>query len=218
MLGTGFRGEFVQFFFFFFLCYLVLNKVSFSIFKIAILGILTLCIVIFLEYFRTREDSDILLFGALNLGQSLSVAVYNFNFIISRFENFQWGLTFFHNFSMFLPGPDVDYTNWLTKQVNMDFKGGITPTIIGDFYVNFSKYLYFGVFIFAYVLKKVENKIILNQDLIIYTVFWLNCSLLLSRSVTGGVSNQSLQLFITSVFILFIIFVNKLSYKSNLST
>ena len=217
MLGTGFRGEFVQFFFFFTLCYLVLNRINVSIIKISIAGILTLFLVVYLEYIRTDDDSDLLLFVFLNLGHSLSVAVYNFDFLLSRFDNFQWGLTYFHNFSMFLPGPDVDYTNWLTEQVEMDFKGGITPTIVGDFYVNFSDYLYVGICFFAIFIKSVDNKIIKNQNLVIHTVFWINFSLLLSRSVTGGFSNQSLQLFITSVFIIFIMVLKKLRYESHTS-
>ena len=217
MLGTGFRGEFIQFFFLFFLCYLVLNRISLSLTKISALGLLTLFFAVLLEYIRTDQNGDLIFFGLINSGHSLSVAVYNFNFLLSRFDNFQWGLTFFHNFSMFLPGPDIDYTNWLTKQVKMNFEGGITPTIIGDFYVNFSNYLYVGIFFFALIIKKVENQIIKNQALVINTVLWVNFSLLLSRSVTGGFSNQSLQLFITSVFIIFILILKKLRYQSHIS-
>ena len=218
MLGTGFRGEFVQFFFFFCLCVIVLKKIKVSIFKLFFLGLFTLVFVVSLEYLRTKEDSDFFFFVLFNFGHSLSVAVYNFDFIIQRFDNFQWGLTFFHNFSMFLPGPDVDYTNWLTKQVEMNFKGGITPTIIGDFYVNFSKYLYIGIVFFAFFIKKVENKIVNNQNSILETVFWVNISLLFARTVTGGLSNQTIQIFMTSIFILGAIIVNKIMYESNTST
>ena len=218
MLGTGFRGEFVQFFFYFCLCYITVNSIKISITKLFLFGFFTLFFIISLEYFRTQEDSDFLFFLFGNLGLSLSVAVFNFEFILTRFDNFQWGQTFLHNFSMFLPGPDIDYTRWLTEQVNMNFKGGITPTIIGDLYVNFSTFLYYGIFVFASLIKTVENKIILNQNSIIKTIFWVNFSLLFARSVTGGFSNQSLQLFITSIFLLFILIIQKIKYESNIST
>jgi len=220
ILGTGFRGEFIQYIFFFFLCYITINNIKLSLIKLLLLGGSTLFFIVILEYFRTSENSDFLFFLLSNLGLSLSVGIYNFNFILLNFDNFQWGSTFFYNFSMFMPGPNFDYTVWLTKQVNMDFDGGITPTIIGDFYVNFSNYLYPIVILFAFFIKKVENRIINNQYSIFKVIFWVNISLLLSRSVTGGFSNQSLQLFITSFFILTLFVVKniKINYENNIST
>ena len=36
------------------------------------------------------------------------------------------------------PGPDLDFTLWLKDKVNIQFSGGgLTPTIIGEAYINF---------------------------------------------------------------------------------
>lgn len=83
-----------------------------------------------------------------NIYGILEVGSINLNYIVMNFPdkiNFQYGYTFLINILMLLPGPDLDFTLWLKQALGMDFAGGgVTPTIIGEGYINFG---YIGIIV-----------------------------------------------------------------------
>ena len=83
-----------------------------------------------------------------NIYGILEVGSINLDYIVITFPdkiNFQYGYTFLINILMLLPGPDVDFTLWLKQSLGMTFAGGgVTPTIIGEGYINFG---YIGVIV-----------------------------------------------------------------------
>lgn len=70
---------------------------------------------------------------------------------------------------MLLPGPDPDFTMWLKEQTGIMFSGGgLTPTILGEFYLNFGfSAIFIGMFILGvysvflnrYFVKHKENEL-----------------------------------------------------------
>lgn len=77
----------------------------------------------------------------------LFIGMQNLNYVINCFPKnhpFQHGYTYLINFIMLKPGPDPDFTLWLKEMLGLDFAGGgVTPTVIGEFYLNFG---YIGIF------------------------------------------------------------------------
>lgn len=87
-----------------------------------------------------------------SLFTSLYVGDININYMYNTFPgkvDFQYGYTYLINFLMLLPGPDLDFTLWLKEQVGITFSGGgLTPTIIGEFYINFGEIsIFIGLFL-----------------------------------------------------------------------
>ena len=78
---------------------------------------------------------------ALSFRNSLVVNNSNFSHILATFPYktpFQYGKTYFMDFLILRPGPDIDFTLWLKEQVGIAFAGGgRTPSILGEAYINF---------------------------------------------------------------------------------
>lgn len=87
-----------------------------------------------------------------SLGTSIVVNCINLRYVFNTFPAktpFQHGYTYLLNLIMLLPGPDPDFTLWLKDQIGITFAGGgVTPTIIGEFYINFNMIgIYVGMFL-----------------------------------------------------------------------
>ncbi len=83
---------------------------------------------------------------------SFVVNCYNLKYVFDAFPSrvpLQQGYTYLINLIMLLPGPDPDFTLWLKDQLNLSFSGGgVTPTILGEFYINFGIIgIYVGMFL-----------------------------------------------------------------------
>ena len=83
---------------------------------------------------------------------SLIVNAINLKYVFNTFPSrvpFQRGYTYLINLLMLMPGPDQDFTLWLKDQIGISFAGGgVTPTIMGEFYINFGIVgMYIGMFI-----------------------------------------------------------------------
>lgn len=119
----------------------------------------------------------LMLFGALRGGilsgnnnsflssslTTLQAGSINLNWILNKFPTeieYQKGYTYLINIIMLKPGPDLDFTLWLKQILNVNFNGGgITPTILGEFYLNFGYIgIYIGMFVFGIVLFLLENQ------------------------------------------------------------
>lgn len=121
--------------------------------------------------------------------------VENLSRIYSRFkglEDYQLGTTFIYNFNIVLPGPGEDYTLWLKELVGASFAGGgMTPSIIGDLYINFGYFgVYGGMFVLgalAVIIERFQDNTRSNLVLAIF-LSWEYATL-----IGGGISNGVLS-------------------------
>ena len=108
---------------------------------------------------------------------------------------------------MLLPGPDKDFTLWLKDVLKLHFDGGgVTPTILGEFYINFG---YFGIilgFIIIGIIVNVLEKNYLHKKNIYYPVFLIWCLL---SSVRGGFTNTEINFILYSIVYFILIFIFK---------
>lgn len=212
MAGVGFRGQVLQFFLIYLLSSYVLKSSSIKFGSLVIL---------FFGFVFSSFSLGVLRVGAENsfglmtrILHDFSISVYNFDFVFSHFDDFQYGATILFNFSMFAPGANIDYTQWLTNSVGMNFSGGITPTIIGEGYINFGKYLLIHAVIVSLLLLFVRHKLLnIHVCTPSLVLFYVNSSVLLARSVTGGVSNMILDIFLSGVFIGFFAILHKIRLR-----
>lgn len=174
--------------------------------KLIIIGVLGIASMLLLYYIRILFSGNEYKSMTDLLENMLVVSNINLSYIFRRFPNiveFQNGYTYIINFLMLKPGPDLDFTLWLKEALGLVFDGaGVTPTIIGEFYINFGYIgVYLGMFIIGILCKIVdlstndENLCIFNSIIILY----------LCRSVTGGITNNML-LFIWFIIIYYIIY------------
>lgn len=135
--------------------------------------------------------------------------IENLNRVYGAFKsssNFQYGSTFFFNYNIVLPGEGQDYTMWLKELVGATFSGGgMTPSIIGDFYINFGYFgVYAGMFLLgftAYKLERIARDSSLNKVFLVY-LCW-ECATV----VGGGISNGVLVLTTNSLMYLGLKFI-----------
>ncbi|MCB8817598.1 O-antigen polymerase [Desulfosporosinus shakirovi] len=124
---------------------------------------------------------------------------YNLSYIFGKFPSqipFQHGYTYLINFEMLMPGPDLDFTLWIKEMLGMSFRGGgVTPTIIGELYINFN---YAGIFIGMFIMGIVGKVLYLylcKSKLKSYPVY---LSVVFALSVSGGIANYSIPVLLYS--------------------
>ena len=138
----------------------------------------------------------------------------NIHYIINEFPEhtpYQYGRTLLINLKMLLPGPDIDYTLWLKNVLELSFSGGgVTPTILGDFYINFG---YIGVIIGFALLGIIVNVLEwhYNNSQNAYFISFLIWCLL--TSVRGGFTNTEINLILYSVVYVILLFLFKIRKK-----
>jgi oligosaccharide repeat unit polymerase len=144
------------------------------------------------------------------------VNILNFSYILKQFPDnvpFQYGSTYFINFLMIRPGPDKDFTIWLREQLNItSFVGGVTPSIVGDWYLNFG---YIGIIIGMFLMGLMSNYIeqkLKNPTDIYFAVKWILILTAFLKSITGGISNVLLSLTLNLILIEFIKLIAKIRY------
>ncbi len=159
----------------------------------------------------------ILSIGSLRSGSSID-SLYNMfrgHFIIGsinlnhvyrcfpKLTPFQHGYTYLINILMLKPGPDLDFTLWLKETIGLSFAGGgLTPTIIGEFYINFNTIgVYICMFLYGFVLNKIDNWVFKSNSLTIFKVFIMVYS---SAVVGGGIANIIVLLIIIVFYCSFI--------------
>lgn len=179
------------------ICKIIIDKIDTSrIFRYAVLGVLGLGV---LGVWRAAASN-----GSTTLLASLSSVLlnsnYNLSYIFGRFPsivNFQYGYTYAINFLMLLPGPDLDFTLWLKEQLGMSFSGGgVTPTIVGEFYINWG---YVGIYVGMFVLGAVAkflHQYLSSSSCKAYPIFLCIC---FSLAVLGGIANYSIQVLLYTI-------------------
>ena len=131
---------------------------------------------------------------------SLYVGNININYMYNTFPgkvDFQYGYTYLINFLMLLPGPDLDFTLWLKEQVGITFSGGgLTPTIIGEFYINFGEaFIFIGLFILG-VFSVYLNRYFKRHKESFLAVFYV-CQF--AHCVSGGIANVSVTVLLYTI-------------------
>lgn len=102
-------------------------------------------------------------------------------------RNYTDGYTYLINLIMLLPGPDPDFTLWLKEQIGISFAGGgVTPTVVGEFYINFGVLgMYIGMFLMGILGVYVYRYFRRHSDTFL-GVFYL---WQFAHCVSGGIAN-----------------------------
>lgn len=180
---------------------------------------LAICVLFFLFFYEIiREGGNIGYF--LNnativntLTENAYVGTINLGYVLNAFPNrhdYLYGYGYLINLLMLLPGPDLDFTLTLKEMLGLSFGGGgVTPTIIGEFYLNFDMIgVYIGMFLSGIILLKIE-RLYQNSDLFYYP------SLLMVEfviAVRSGFANIEVTLLIYTIVYLFVCWVSKKCY------
>lgn len=196
------------------ICLLMFNKKNKISNKTIIkAGVILLLGVSILRIFRTlASSSDVDVIASIMT--TFRNGSINLEDILQRFGKsipFQYGYTYLINLKMLLPGPDVDFTLWLKEIMNKNFAGGgITPTIIGEFYMNFGfTGVYIGTFLIGLFVNKLDD-FYENSNQIFYSSF---LTFTIVNVVSGGISNIEVSLLITSI-VYFVLYVWGASIKN----
>lgn len=134
-----------------------------------------------------------------SLYSELRIGSINFNYIYNTFPqkvNYQYGYTYLINFIMLKPGEDPDFTIWLKNVLNLQFQGGgVTPTLIGELYINFGMVgIFIGMLVFGFLMRYMQELYERGQAIFIPSLF-----IGYIRSfIRGGIANT---------FIVFIIYI-----------
>lgn len=207
MLFTlGFRSRIAELFLIMILIYNYRNKIGF--WKIIAVSVIGTVGILALYYIRIIiSNNDVRSFKDL-IENIIVVGNINLSYIFRVFPNsleFQDGYTYIINFLMLKPGPDLDFTLWLKQALNISFNGaGVTPTILGEFYINFGYIgMYLGMFLIGIITKLVDKNTINKENSLLNSII----TVYLARSITGGITNN-LLLVLWFIFAYFVI--NKL--------
>lgn len=134
------------------------------------------------------------------LSTSLIGNCINLNYVFRAFPqniSFQYGYTYLINLLMLLPGPDQDFTLWLKEQLNLSFSGGgVTPTILGEFYINFGNIgIYIGMF-FVGIAGVYINRYFQRHSKTFLGVFYV---WQFAHCASGGVANVMIVVIIYTI-------------------
>lgn len=187
LMVTGFRANVMTLF----MCLVVMRagKKKTSPLVIVIYGVLFISAVTVLGVARSLvSGNDASLFRALIT--SIYVGDINLNYVFNTFPrkvDFQYGYTYLINLIMLLPGPDPDFTLWLKEQVGISFSGGgLTPTIIGEFYINFGIVsIYPGLFLMGAFGNKIGKYFSGHRESFLAVFYTWQ----FTHSASGGIAN-----------------------------
>lgn len=201
-LGTGFRGLFIQNLLYFILVYCLVNGKPFGYSYLIKSGLVLVGLIFALGLIR--GDGFLISSVVFKLLHAFSVSILILEMVLTDFEDFKFGLTFLYKFTSVLPLPNIEYTQWLTSQLPLKFNGGVTPTLIGDFYINFGNLYWVSFIPLSWFLALLDKKIVtttrLTSLLMISTI-----SMGIARSATGGLSNTLFQTFLACVIVYILI-------------
>ncbi len=205
---SGFRSRLIAIVVLMILIYNKERKLNIK--RILTIGAILLILICTLGILRDRlsgvEESSFI----STLTATLENGSVNLNRVLEHFpekSNYKYGYTYLINIIMLRPGPDLDFTLWLKEEMNMTFSGGgVTPTLVGEFYINFG---YMGAFIgfslmgiiAAYLDRKYEK---LDKAYYISVLVW--CFLNTTR---GGIANVEISLILYSLVYFVIMYISK---------
>lgn len=198
LLVSGFRSPVATLF----ICMIVMyaGKHKMHTWKIFLYGLLCIIGVAILGVIRSLMSGVIGKGSLALLLSSLYVGDININYMYQTFPGkvpFQYGYTYLINFLMLLPGPDLDFTLWLKEQVGITFSGGgLTPTIIGEFYINFGEIaIFIGMFLMG-VFSGFLNSYFKRHKESFLAVFYV---WQFAHCVSGGIANVSITVVLYTI-------------------
>lgn len=141
------------------------------------------------------------------------VGIINIRYILNAFPTshpFLYGYGYLINIIMLKPGPDLDFTLTLKEMLGLSFGGGgVTPTLIGEFYLNFGMFgVFLGMFFSGILLEKIEK--MYNDSNMYYIPAFFMVEFVIA--VRSGFANIEITMLINCVLYLFICFVSR-KYK-----
>tara|TARA_B110001452_G_scaffold72987_1_gene59030 strand:+ start:8065 stop:9048 length:984 start_codon:yes stop_codon:yes gene_type:complete len=117
------------------------NKVEFSLKKIATYGLVLFCLMVVFGSLRTNYEADFSALFKARFAWRPFVNIQNFQFVIDFFptkHDFLYGYTYLVDLSMLTPGSHPNSGTYLKDLMGLKFDGGsLTPSYLGMSYVNF---------------------------------------------------------------------------------
>ena len=153
------------------------------------IGTSLILLVALLQVLRTILSSDGM--NILNsISNTMNVSSLNLTYIFNAFPekiNYQYGYSDIMNFLHLLSEYSLVVTMWLKEILNVEFNGGgLTPTIIGEFYLNFGFIgVMIGMVLTGVICKLVDNTYQNTKQPILYLIFIFY----FARSVPAGFAN-----------------------------
>lgn len=210
----------------FLLCLMMIyvHKKQVKIGKIVFIGICGIAFLEILGLARSYMSSSTLPMNKsfmYSLRNSLIVNASNLGHVINTFPSkveYQYGSTYFMNFSLLLPGAGTDFTMWLKEQVGISFAGGgRTSTILGEAYLNFGvAFIFVQMFLMGILGRIISNYSIKhNYSFLAVYLIWQ-----FAHSASGGIANVIIPVFIYTLAFLFINMfpILKINSISNIGT
>ena len=189
LLLSGFKAPVITMYILIVLILYKNNKIDIK--KIIILGVTLVLITEALGVIRNNISGEGNNMPFLEkLTKNSTVSSININYIVNRFPDkvpFQNGYTYLINLKMLLPGPDPDFTLWLKEKLNLSFSGGgVTPTILGEFYINFGFWaIYVGMFLYGIIGERIKKYFKGKKEYFIEVfLIWQ-----FAHAATGGIAN-----------------------------
>ena len=203
-LITGYRSRIISLFIILILMYNKWKKIKIN--KLIFLGIAIIGLGTVLGLARSSLSDTNSYYGIFEtIGIHIDGGSENIDIIFRNFPNkipYQYGYTYLINIIMLKPGPDLDFTLWLKEKVNMTFDGGgLTPTLLGEFYINWGNIGVFLGFCLMGIIIAYIDKYYKESEKIYFASFlvWI-----LLSSVRGGFANVEINLILFGVVYYFV--------------
>lgn len=213
LLGTGFRGVFFQNILLLIILLMFIVDRRFGVKDALLLIMILLPFIVAIGVLR--GDGSQLGNLVVKVAHTISVSTYILGLVVNHFEGIYWGATFFFKYSSILPIESVEYTQWLTTQLPINFSGGVTPTIVGDFYINFSWFAPLGFFVLGIFLNRLQYCCVSKSLNAMYFYALIIISMGVARSCTGGISNTLFQTSLSVVLCVILFFFSRITVGSN---
>lgn len=199
LLVVGSRANIATMYLMLFLIYICKRKCNLK--KVILFGFVLVVGVVLLGMIRSMLSGESTTSVFNSLLTSLYVGNINLNYVFSTFPekvDFQYGYTYLINIIMLKPGPDLDFTLWLKEQVGISYSGGgLTPTILGEFYINWGESaIFIGTFAYAGVGVLISQMVHKNKEskfLALYLAWQF------AHSCSGGIANVIIPVVIFAI-------------------
>lgn len=212
LIGTGSRSPAAELFLMLLIIYYYGMDRRFRFKHMAVIAGL---LVLFAVVIGALRKGDLSLSGILTHAGIVSfVNLLNLEYILNTFpasKPFAYGSTYFMNIMLIRPGPDIDFTRWLTEQLGLiHFEGGTTPSIIGEWYLNFGYFGIVGMFLLGNFSALLHKKLSSCSN-IFEIVKWTFISVAFLKVITGGISNVIINLVVNLIVLEVIVLSSKVS-------
>ncbi len=221
VLSFGNRGPALFLMVFALYIFQAVNRVEFSLKKIASYGFILFSLMVLFGSLRTNYDADLSALFKARFGWRPFVNIQNFQYVIDFFpekHEFLNGKTYVVDFSMLFPGSHPNSGTYLKDLMGLQFDGGsITPSYLGMSYVNFGVVgLIFSPILLGFISNTVYEVYIANfniskpSNLILLILISFNFAAIISSGVmTVLIQNMTIIALVHLLFLILIKLFNK---------